>query len=782
MCNVYPFIIEAQNHHRHLIRERRFFPEFFEGIPVFRINPNIRGLQAGNSSGNVNSRDYFYTVNNLPHTHIMSTNANRFRAQVHDPDQKKGICLHYTVGRIPSDLPTLTGEGDTLIAQYVSVPFLICHAGYIYQLSNPDTDLSWHLDSPIESGFWHNQIIGIELSNLGTDIRPSHIPENFHQRHLLDLQEQGLGLFRNERFFERFTDAQYNSLRLLIKAICRRYPQIRFEPLAEGVRLNFFGQHEHWGINDPNRLRRWRGISSHVNWSLTKWDIGPAFDWDRLMRTPDCRFPLETREETAPTLRWYANTELQGKGGFFPVGCNNMLHPGVHIFSDQNEAPVRSMADGYIVAFRFFTQERYNALTQNLRSIGLNHSRSTGFILIRHDIIKPVRRTMFSFRTGAPSFTRHTLYSLYVDLEIDFANRDDIPWAQRLREQRPQSLADGGIFNFDTFESGERVITFSNPLLPVKAGDIIWHTRRHGQQNQGNNHIHWEVFTQDNSLFQDITQQGGVQRRNIPINGEHGIFDVAELDRLFPRNWFKMVPFIGIQNNIKTSFTNFLRRHYANSDISYKGRIGGTIPRSVLSSEVAFRAFTERNSELRTRLAGNKIEILSTESRAWDSPLRVTLSCLRRGRYKLKMTLQALNSAYRLDVTRITPRPSEVFDIEQTIDHKNFFREFVNDRYMLRNALFSNISLWTEVYWRSMVGELQRLRLINRNYNFRSEDFIAHTLFEAEHPVYVPIFDGNNNAFINPANRLFYMHPATFMWAYSLNTEAEFIPPVTDNF
>jgi len=121
---------------------------------------------------------------------------------------------------------------------------------------------------------------------------------------------------------------------------------------------------------------------------------------------------------------------------------------------------VRGMADGYIVAFRFFKQERYNTLTQNFRSLGLNHTRSTGFILIRHDIIKPVRRTMFSFRTGAPSYTRHTLYSLYVDLEIDFANSDDIAWAQRLREQRPQALEEGGIFDFETFESGENVINF----------------------------------------------------------------------------------------------------------------------------------------------------------------------------------------------------------------------------------------------------------------------------------------------------------------------------------
>ena len=32
---------------------------------------------------------------------------------------------------------------------------------------------------------------------------------------------------------------------------------------------------------DP-RFRQYKGVSSHANFSQDKWDIGPAFPWDRL--------------------------------------------------------------------------------------------------------------------------------------------------------------------------------------------------------------------------------------------------------------------------------------------------------------------------------------------------------------------------------------------------------------------------------------------------------------------------------------------------------------------
>ena len=75
------------------------------------------------------------------------------------------MCLHFTAGTIRGDMPTLTGDSGT-----ISVPFLISHAGIIYQLLDPDKELSWHLGSNLGYWYHHNQIIGIELRNAGHEV------------------------------------------------------------------------------------------------------------------------------------------------------------------------------------------------------------------------------------------------------------------------------------------------------------------------------------------------------------------------------------------------------------------------------------------------------------------------------------------------------------------------------------------------------------------------------------------------------------------------------------
>ena len=803
MSDIYPFVEWAQIYHEQLLAGNRVILADYGGLPVFKINPDIRGDIK--NSGNINSQDYFYSTDNLPD----STSAKYFRDQVYDPALKKGICLHFTAGHIMGDLQQLTGVGG-----YTSVPFLISPAGYIYQLFDPDIGLSWHLGSYIAGSFWHNQIIGIELSNYGRSIVPKDGPINWENGIAIAIRKineakgtsrstdvtashwehiETLPAFRGKTRFERFTDAQYNSLRALIKAICRKYPQIKFELIPQNMfeltdaRYQFFGtsaftgpdsegKYHGGGIDQKEYLLNWRGISSHVNWvgrksedpgttgDWAKWDIGPSLDWNRLMEgRSKCIFPLEIGAGDAPSLRWYANTELKGEGGYFPVGSNAMIHTGVHLFSADGTAAVRSMADGYIAAFRFLPDSSWHQPRNGAISLPEN----TSFILVRHNLDKPV--------AGADGTVRHAafpVYSLYMDLEASPDEIAEVPWAKKLLEQLGRNSEfippEKASFNRGTFES-DRVITFSKPLLPVKAGETLWYTKGSG----GGNHIHWEVFTPEANLFKDMLEKGiGVAKR-VEFSEVHGILSLDEINRLFPRRGFGFMHALGLhflENSVCVCFPDFLRKYFSENDKKYTGKIKTNRPGGS-GGQVVVEAQPDRK---------NDCDVLGIEIQR-NRDIITVLPQIRRGRsiwldtgrlfdnrYSLKMSLQAIEKIRRLAPTA---RPAGLDgDLELEIDHESFFKEFAGDPKMLRNAWFSSVSPWTKCYCDRLVEEIGE-----NDPELTTEDLGGSILFDpdTECPVYDPIFSGAG-AFINPDSPMEYMHPVTFMWLYMLDNEIEF--------
>ncbi len=211
--SIYSLITQAENFNTELCNANRVIETTYQGLPVYRVNSAVGGKNAP-----INLRNYFFTESTIK-THDVNITAERFREQVSSTN-KKGICLHYTVAPIRSALRHLTGvieyyeDGITIKKeQWTSVPFMICHAGNIYQLSNPDTDLSWHLSPRIYGGdsIWlHNQIIGIELCNWGTDVQ--NVTDSSH---IITLSQE----YRGKTRFETFTEEQYVSLNKLIDAI-----------------------------------------------------------------------------------------------------------------------------------------------------------------------------------------------------------------------------------------------------------------------------------------------------------------------------------------------------------------------------------------------------------------------------------------------------------------------------------------------------------------------------------------------------------------------------------
>ncbi len=190
---------------------------------------------------------------------------------------KERIVMHFTAGHLAGDLRTLTGE------LHVSVAYVIARDGAIYQLFDPSF-WSYHLGPGSIGGnkTQSSATIGIELSNYGPLMRNGNDLETIYslatKRDVyctLDDREQYLNLpelYRNRSYYASCTDAQYDSLILLLRHLTHQFSIPReFLPLSDRYVAT-------------NAVLAHKGIVSHVNYRADgKWDFGPAFNWDRLI-------------------------------------------------------------------------------------------------------------------------------------------------------------------------------------------------------------------------------------------------------------------------------------------------------------------------------------------------------------------------------------------------------------------------------------------------------------------------------------------------------------------
>lgn len=192
---------------------------------------------------------------------------------------KDRIVLHYTAGYLKGDVAQLTRQSVE-----VSVPFLIARSGHIYNFWKSKY-WSYHLGPGTVGGNTEmsRSSIAIELSNIGflrrktngqlystystSDIYCTEAETAYYQK--------VASPYRGEKYFAKFTNAQYTSLILLLRFLTTKYniPRV-FLPSV--TRYNTFAT--------PEVAASYKGICSHVNFRPSgKWDIGPAFDWDRVI-------------------------------------------------------------------------------------------------------------------------------------------------------------------------------------------------------------------------------------------------------------------------------------------------------------------------------------------------------------------------------------------------------------------------------------------------------------------------------------------------------------------
>lgn len=214
-----------------------------------------------------------------------------FHQEVHPKDQ---VVLHFTAGPTHSSLKTLTQPG-----MRVSSPFLIGRDGTIYKLFDPE-HWAFHLGRTGLGDGLNERSISIEIANFG--------PLTAHEGRLLfgsprlssdklerytycSLEDTEAYIklgnpYNAQTYFASYTAPQYESLIRLLRYLTEKFNIKRQFLPADPIK-------EAWCEWDqprytqfkPEEAQAFKGICSHLNYrEAGKWDIGPAFDWEQVIR------------------------------------------------------------------------------------------------------------------------------------------------------------------------------------------------------------------------------------------------------------------------------------------------------------------------------------------------------------------------------------------------------------------------------------------------------------------------------------------------------------------
>jgi len=240
------------------------------------------------------------------------------------PEQvpKQRIVLHFTAGVLTGDLGVLMSKERG----YVSVAYVLSRGGTVYRLFDPSA-WSYHL-GPAALGGNRTQSrssIGIEISNLGPLKQTGNELRTYYDKaySTLDRKEHYLPLnkpFREYSHYASYTPQQINALIVLLRyltATCK-IPRA-FLPEAKRYETT-------------NDVTSFSGIVSHVNFRTDKYDIGPGFPWDEVIKGV-----------TAPA---YVSTAPLGRGGPMAVESEKALDRGFVPPADSKFDPDEYGEDG----------------------------------------------------------------------------------------------------------------------------------------------------------------------------------------------------------------------------------------------------------------------------------------------------------------------------------------------------------------------------------------------------------------------------------------------------
>ncbi|MEY4937838.1 MAG: hypothetical protein RIS64_4197 [Bacteroidota bacterium] len=187
--------------------------------------------------------------------------------------EKKQILLHFTMGHLQGDIFTLTKKG-----YQVSVPYVIARDGLVYRLFSSEF-WSYHIgrNNLGSNGTFSKMSIAIEISNYGPlTLEGTTLKTAYGDGYcLLEDTTQYVKLekkYRDSQYYATYTDVQYEAIIVLLRYLTAAY----------GIKRAFMP--EDLRFVTTSKVVNFDGIVSHVNYRDDKCDIGPAFDWARVIK------------------------------------------------------------------------------------------------------------------------------------------------------------------------------------------------------------------------------------------------------------------------------------------------------------------------------------------------------------------------------------------------------------------------------------------------------------------------------------------------------------------
>ena len=200
--------------------------------------------------------------------------------------QKDTIFIHHTAGRSDPFKTIKNWNLDTrgrIATQYciggISIKGDNEHNGTVVECF-PDKYYAWHLGK-VGSHHMHTHSIGIELNNWGYlykdgDDYYNYIDIKVPKEQVAKLTKKFNGFY----YYHKYTDAQIESLRLLILEIKRRHPQIDIHLGLQQMLLSM-DKFEAFAFQKPAYDGKIKGILTHTNVRRDKTDCYPD---DRLVK------------------------------------------------------------------------------------------------------------------------------------------------------------------------------------------------------------------------------------------------------------------------------------------------------------------------------------------------------------------------------------------------------------------------------------------------------------------------------------------------------------------
>lgn len=203
------------------------------------------------------------------------------------PPKKDQIILHFTVGFAEADLKTLTQEDYE-----VSTAYVLGRDGAIYRLFSPE-QWSFHLGK-IRMGSqteFCKRSIGIEVSNFGRLKEENGVLKSGSNVYCsLDDTEAYIKLktpYREYQYYATYTEEQYESLILLLRFLVKEYdikPNFLPTDAAKEAAGDWDAIPRYAWFRERSKAEAFEGICSHVNYRKSgKWDMSPAFDWEKVI-------------------------------------------------------------------------------------------------------------------------------------------------------------------------------------------------------------------------------------------------------------------------------------------------------------------------------------------------------------------------------------------------------------------------------------------------------------------------------------------------------------------